>query len=72
MLYENNWRRQFCRVGPKPLSYLQQLLVGRHHTEILLLLGSRHRLDNLVGDPPLPADVLLEGPDGLLSPARQT
>lgn len=72
MLYENNWRKQFCRVGLKLLSDLQQLLVGRHHAEILLLLGSRHRLDDLVGDLPLSADVFLKGPDGLLSPVRQT
>lgn len=52
-------------------NYLQQLLVGCHRSEIFLLLGRGHRLDHLVSGLPLPADVLLNGPDCLLPPASQ-
>lgn len=56
---------------PRRRNYLQQLLVGCHHGEIFLLLGRGHRLDHLIRSLPLPADVFLNGPDCLLSPASQ-
>lgn len=52
--------------------YLQQVIIGRRHGKIRLLLCSRHGLNNLVGSLPLPPDLLFDGPDGVLSSAQQT
>lgn len=51
-------------------SYLEQLLAGCHNGEVLLLLYSRHRPDNLMSGSLFSLDLLIYVSDSLLQTAK--